>query len=160
MAVNEHWEPYRVITDYEALIEACSDRAEDLDISRITIDEAGGFTSGYAAKLLCNPPMKTMGHGSLGKMLKALGLVLVAVVDDERFEETKSQLVKRRRRAQPANAGTKRPAWLFTKKKAREMGKKRFSIMTPAELKRHQRKAGKASARARRIRQREMEAAA
>jgi hypothetical protein len=28
----------------------------------------------------------------------------------------------------------KRPTWLFTKKKAREMGKKRWSSLPPAEL--------------------------
>src|SRR6185437_8355163 len=108
---------------------------------------------GYAAKLLMKSQkrvVKALGPHSLGKMLKGTGLVLALVVDDARFAPVKEQLAKRRRRNQPANAGSVRPTWLFKGKKAREMGKKRFSLMTDLERLRHQRRAGKASARARR----------
>jgi hypothetical protein len=98
--------------------------------------------------------MKTLGKGTLGNMLKATGLALIVVVDDERFAEVKAQM-QRRKRSVPPNAGTKRPTWLFTKKKAREMGKRRFASMTPAQLSRHQRKAAKAMHRARRLKARE-----
>jgi len=151
-----NWEPYRVVTvgpdpedAYNALQEAFIDRIEELNVSRITVNEAGGFTSGYSEKLLCVPPMKTLGKGTLGNMLKATGLALIVVVDDERFAEVKAQM-QRRKRSVPPNAGSKRPAWLFTKRKAREMGRKRMSIMTPAQRQRLARKAGKASAKARR----------
>jgi hypothetical protein len=90
-------------------------------------------------------------------MLRGTGLILALIVDDERFAPIKAEMQQRKLKARPANAGSKRPVWLFTKKKAREMGKKRMSCMTPAQLKRHQRKAGRASAAARRRRQRESE---
>ena len=141
---------YRVILDYEALHEMFRDRVEDLNTSRDSIDVAGKFTPGYAAKLLCNPPMRMLSRESLGKMLDATGMVLVAVVDDERFAVVKSALATRKRRDKPANAGSVQPTWLFKKNKAREMGKRRFSLMSDLERARHQRKAGKASGIARR----------
>jgi hypothetical protein len=155
------YELYRVITDYEALQEAFLDRIEDLDTTLEQIDMAGEFTKGNVQKLLTMTPGKPtrdraaplrrkFGWESLGKMLKGTGMALVLVVDDERFAATREQLMKRKKPRQPANVGSKRPSWLFTKKKAREMGKRRFSLMSEAELKRHQRKAGKASAAARR----------
>lgn len=156
------YELYRVITDYEALQDGFLDRIEDLET---TISGIPGFADGALQKLLSKNPgqrierkrdhrfasaQRTFGWKTLGEMLKRTGLALVLVVDDERFAPVKGDLTKRKRRAQPAIAGSKRPTWLFTKRKAREMGKKRFSVMSDSERKRHQRKAGKASARARR----------
>lgn len=157
----ERYELYRIILDYEALQDGFMDRIDDLNTTLDQIDVAGSMTRGNAQRLLTKNPGKarsdrpssasrrTFGWESLGKMLKGTGLALVLVVDDERFAETKEQLMKRRR-PRPAIAGSKRPTWLFSKEKAREMGKKRFGSMSAAQRKRHQRKAGKASARARR----------
>lgn len=141
--MNAHtpaYELYRVILDYEALQEAFIDRIEDLNVSRITIDEVGGFTGGHSSKLLCQPPIKNLGPTSLAKMLKATGLVLIAVVDDERFAAVKAQMSPRKRPVQ-AKARIVRPAWLFTKEKAREMGKKRWAGMSPSKRSRLARKA-------------------
>jgi hypothetical protein len=145
-----NWEPYRVVTvgpdpedAYNALQEAFIDRIEELNVSRITVNEAGGFTSGYSEKLLCVPPMKTLGKGTLGNMLKATGLALIVVVDDERFAAVKAQMAKRKRSV-PPSAGMKQPAWLFTKKRAREMGLKRWSKLNPAQRTRLARRAAKA----------------
>jgi len=161
----DRFELYRVFTDLEGLEEGIWDRIDDLDTTIEQIEMAGGMAKGQLQKALAGNPGKAIqrprdhrhssnkrkfGWESLPKALKGTGLALVLVVDDERFAETKAQLMKRKRPRQPANAGSKQPAWLFTKRKAREMGKKRFSTMTPAQLKRHQRKAGKASAAARR----------
>lgn len=158
----DRYELYRVILDYEALQDGFLDRIDDLNTTLEQIDMSGGFTKGNVQKLLTKTPGKmrsdrpntpsrrTFGWESLGKMLKGTGLALVLVVDDERFAPMKADLMKRTRPRQPAFAGSSRPTWLFTKKKAREMGKKRFSIMTEAERKRHQRKAGRASGKARR----------
>lgn len=157
MNAQTPYELYRVITDYEALQDGFLDRIEDLNTTLEQIELAGELPKGYAAKLLCKSQkrvVKALGPHSLGKMLKGTGLVLALVVDDARFGPIKEQLVKRRRVNSPANAGKAKPAWLFTKKKAREMGKKRFSLMTPEQRKRHQRKAQKASAKSRRLRSR------
>lgn len=153
------YELYRVILDYEALQDGFLDRIEDLNTTLEQIEMAADLAKGNAQKLLTKNPGKqihrmrdhrhasakrTFGWESLGKMLKGTGLALVLVVDDARFAPLKEQLVERKRPPKPANAGMTRPTWLFTKNKAREMGKKRFALMTPAERKRHQRKAAKA----------------
>ncbi len=155
MSAAPQWEPYRVITDAEALLEMFIDRIEDMNVSRITIDETGGFTPGYSAKLLCQPPMKTMANESFTRMLKATGIVLVAVVDDDRFAAIKEHLVKRRRRVLQANASKTRPTWLFTRKRAREMGKNRWSVLTDEQRTKLARKMQKASAAARRRKRQE-----
>lgn len=167
------YEPYRVILDYEALQDGFLDRIDELNTTLEQIEMNAGFARGNAQKLLTKsagkmtverkryvngesnltrfaPRQRKLGWESLGKMLKGTGLALVLVIDDERFAPLKEQLMQRKRPRQPANAGSSRPAWLFTKAKAREMGKKRFATMTEAQRKRHQRKAGKASAAARR----------
>lgn len=147
------FEPYRVILDYEALEDMFLDRIEDLNTTFTQIDDAAGLTRGETQKLLSKSRerwARTLGITSMGKMLKGTGIVLVAVIDDERFAAIKAELTARKRPRKPAIAGSTRPTWLFGKKKAREMGKKRFSLMSESERKRHQRKAGKASGRARR----------
>lgn len=141
--IADRFEIYRVVTDYEALHEGLIDRVEDLNVSRITIDEEGGFQPGYASKLLCNPPMKNLGPKTLGGMLKATGMALVLVVDDERFAATRAQMSKRKR-VVPAIGGKVRPTWLFTKDKAREMGKKRWANLTPEQRQRLARRGAKA----------------
>src|ERR1700733_1757687 len=136
---DDRYELYRVITDYEALQDGFLDRLDDLDT---TMSALPGFADGVAQKLLSKNPgpsrhvprdcrtasrQRTFGWKSLGVMLKDTGLALVLVVDDKRFAPIKDQLMKRKRPRKPAIAGSTRPTWLFTKKKAREMGKKRFS---------------------------------
>lgn len=153
MNAQTPYELYRVITDYEALQDGFLDRIEDLNTTFEQIELAGGISKGNLSRMLCKSQkrvVKAMGPRTLHQVLKGTGLMLVLVVDDERFGPVKEQLAKRKRINKPANAGSERPSWLFTRKKAREMGKKRFSLMSEAERKRHQRKAGRASGRARR----------
>ena len=149
----DNYELYRVILDYEALQDGFLDRIEDLNTTLEQIEMGGGFARGVAQKLLTKSSgrlKRTFGWESLGKMLKGTGLALVLVVDDQRFAPLKEQLLPRKRPNKLANASSTTPTWLFTKKKAREMGAKRWSALTPAQRKRLARKAGKASARARR----------
>jgi hypothetical protein len=153
--VTPEYELYRVITDYEALQDGFLDRIDDLETTLEQIDMAGGFAKGNAQKCLTKTASvrgwdrakrdkRILGWDSLGKMLAGTGLALVLVVDDERFAEQKAQLAKRRRRSIPPIAGIALPAWLFRKKRAREMGKRRFALMTPTQRKKHQRKAANA----------------
>lgn len=149
------YELYRVILDYEALQDGFLDRIDDLDTTLDQVDAVGGLTRGNVQKLLTKSAPKrgtdrlagskrTFGWESLAKVLKGTGLALVLVIDDERFAPLKEQLAKRARPRKPAMAGIASPPWLFTKDKAREMGKRRFSVMTESERRRHQRKAAKA----------------
>jgi len=157
---ERHYEIFRIVTDYEALQDGFLDRIDDLNTTLSAIDGTGGFADGNAQKLLtkvggapkreCNkvtryaPRKRSFGWESLGKMLKGTGLALVLVIDDERFAEVKEQLSKRARPNMPAMAGMRRTRWLFKGEKAVKMGKRRFAMMTPAERKRHQRRAAKA----------------
>lgn len=150
--ITPEYEIYRVIAapsgnepadiSYETLLEGFYDRVEDLNTPRVEIDEAGDFASGHSAAILAGNKM--LGKTSLGKMLKATGLALVLVVDDARFAAVKARLVKRRRTVKPAIAGIVKPAWLFTKDKAREMGKKRWSGVSDLKRKRLAKRAAKA----------------
>jgi hypothetical protein len=161
--MNAPLQPYRIALDYEALEDAFLDRIEDLNTTFEQIDVAAGFTRGNTQKLLSKSRerwARTFGVESLGKMLKGTGLAIVLVLDDERFQAIKDELVKRRRRRSPAMAGKRQPVWLFTKRKARQMGKRRFALMSESERKRHQRKAQKAMSRSRRRKRRAMRAGA
>lgn len=165
MPEGERYEVYRVILDYEALQDGFLDRIDDLNTTLEQIEISGNLTKGNVQKLLTKssgtprngrraPAKRTFGWESLGKMLNGTGLALMLVVDDARFAPIKEQLLARRKPRQPANARSTRPTWLFTKAKAREMGAKRWSTMSESQRKRLARKAGKASARARRRRAR------
>jgi hypothetical protein len=153
--ITPEYEIYRVVSDYEGLQDGFLDRIEDLNTTLEQIEAAGGIPHGHASRMLCKSDkrvVKAMGPKSLQQMLKGTGLVLALVVDDERFAPLKAEMTQRLRPRKLANASSVRPAWLFTKKKAREMGIKRWSTMPDAKRKRLMRKAGKASGRARRMR--------
>jgi hypothetical protein len=143
MMVDDKYEVYRVVLDYEALLEGFTDRIEDLNVSRITIDEAGEFTPGHASKILCNPPMKMLGMRTLGKMLKATGMALVLVVDDERFAPIKAQMAKRRRAVRPIGS-IERPTWLITREISQNMQVLRNKKLTPRQRKMIAKRAAKA----------------
>lgn len=81
-AVPDRYEVYRVVTDLEALHEAFRDRVEDMDASRLEIDEAAGLTPGYASKLLSDPPMKFVGLKTLPKILKGTRLKIALIEDN------------------------------------------------------------------------------
>lgn len=80
--VPDRYEVYRVVTDLEALHEAFRDRVEDMDASRLEIDEAAGLTPGYASKLLSDPPMKFVGLKTLPKILKGTRLKIALIEDN------------------------------------------------------------------------------
>lgn len=129
------YELYRVILDYEALHEGFIDRIEDLDVTRLSIDKAGKFTPGHSSKLLCNPPIKLLGKESLGKMLKATGMALVLVIDDERFAPVKVKLEKRKRPSVHPKGSIVRPTWLFTRSKSLKMQVLRNQALSPRQRK-------------------------
>lgn len=116
----DQYEVYRIVTDYEALHEGFRDRVDDLEVTRQEIDAAGNLLPGYAGKLLCSPPIKNLGLVSLGKMLKATGMALVLVIDDERFAPVKAQMSKRQRPMR-TNVSIKPPHWLISKETASKM---------------------------------------
>jgi hypothetical protein len=51
---------------------ALRQRAEQLDVSRATIDNVSGLVIGYSAKLLSEPPTRGLGPVSFGALTGAL----------------------------------------------------------------------------------------
>lgn len=128
--IEDKYELYRIVTDMDALHEAFRDRIDDLNATRTSVDDAGGFTPGYSAKILCHPPMKAIGRDSLPKILKATGMALVLVIDDKQFSVVKDKLIKRRRPIR-AVARIKRVKGFFTTENAGKINKKRWAKISP-----------------------------
>lgn len=135
----DRYELYRVVTDMDALHEAFRDRVEDLQVTQLSVDQAGGLQNGYSGKLLCNPPIKSFGRESLPRMLKATGMALILVIDDERFAEVKEQLGQRKRPMRSI-VRIKRPKWLFNPEKATKSSRKRWQAVPEAKRKKMMRK--------------------
>jgi hypothetical protein len=146
------------IRDYSDLVAALRARANALDVSRGTIDEVAGLPSGYAGKLLALVPSKTLGRVSLGPVLGALGVMLVLVEDAAALDRVRDRLVKRRWQRTGGGATHWRQeqvrtrALVLLREWAVAGGKQRFAGMTPEQIREHQSRAGKASARKRRER--------
>jgi hypothetical protein len=98
---TRHFEPFRIVENYDALCEALAERVEDLQATRLGVDAAGRFADGHASTLLCRPQIKGYGPVSLTKMLEATGLVMVLAIDDERFAKVKDRLIRRERALRP-----------------------------------------------------------
>ncbi len=91
-------QPLGIIRDYADLIDIVRGRVAELQITHQTLDHVAGLSDGYASKLLCEPPMKCAGPRLIRALLGAVGLKLVAVVDDEALARVQSRLVKSKRR--------------------------------------------------------------
>jgi hypothetical protein len=87
--------PANEIVDYQSLVATLRARADSLEISRGTIDSVAGLADGHASKILALSRLRRIGMESLGPMLDALCLKLVAMPCDEAFERNRSRLVKR-----------------------------------------------------------------
>lgn len=83
------------VRSYDELHAALRARAHSLNVSRESIDAVAGLQSGYAAKLLCDPPLKKLGMDSLGPMLGALGLKMIVVEDADAMARFTSRASKR-----------------------------------------------------------------
>lgn len=93
--MTETMQPLAIIRGYDDLHAALRARAEELLLSRQTVDEVAGLTAGYAAKLLAPKPMKILGPMSFGSLLGALGLKLVVVEDAEAMAKYAHNRVER-----------------------------------------------------------------
>lgn len=71
----------RACSDYLDVIRGLRERADQLQISRNSIDEISGLSDGYAAKLLSIPPVKTIGMMSMAPLFETLGVRLILVED-------------------------------------------------------------------------------
>ena len=69
------------ISSYDDLHAALRRRADELKLSRRTIDDLAGLADGYVEKLLGPSQVKKLSVRSLGAILAALGVKLVLVED-------------------------------------------------------------------------------
>ena len=85
-----------MVRSYDDLVQVLRDRADELNVSRLTIDDAAGLSLGHASRLLSpRPRQKILGQVSLGLVLGALGVKLMAVEDREALARIAPKLVKR-----------------------------------------------------------------
>jgi hypothetical protein len=84
-----------VCHDYNGLHLILRERADELNVSRTTLDEAAGLTAGHASKLLAPRPLKKLGNLTLGLLLQTMGLKLVVVEDPEALERIRAKLIPR-----------------------------------------------------------------
>lgn len=134
-----------VCADYDQLQFALRQWADELGLSRETIDERAGLTDGHAAKLLRLNPVRRLGPETLGAMLRALGVVLIlAPLDDElqRISDAgikrKNEQVRRKRLGKHEKAAIIKD---FQRQIGRKGGLATVATMTPAEWSFHCRKA-------------------
>jgi hypothetical protein len=86
----------RIISSHRGLVEACQQRAIDLEISRAELDRLAGWTDGYSAKLLGNGNSvrpKRLWPTGLELMLGVLGLKILLIEDETATAKTLSKRV-------------------------------------------------------------------
>src|SRR5262245_52806387 len=66
------------MSEWHAAIRA---RADEVGLSRQTLDQANGMPDGYCGKLFCNPPMRIAGPASFFPVTASLGLAVQLVED-------------------------------------------------------------------------------
>ena len=94
-----------VIASYEDLLAVLRARADEIGATRLQVDAASGLPDGYAGKLLGPSKIRCLGEKSLGPVLGALGLKLVAVADDESLNRVCHDYPRRHK---PKQADTER----------------------------------------------------
>jgi hypothetical protein len=98
----------REVKDYDDLIELLRARANELQISRETIDYVGGLPDRLSSKVLSLNHLRRIGMETLGPFLDALSLKLIAVPDEEALARNRSRYVRRdESAARSANAPRK-----------------------------------------------------
>jgi hypothetical protein len=149
-------EPRQIATvrDYAQLHAALRARAEELRLSRETIDAISGLQSGYSGKLLAPVPIKGLGPATLGPILGAMGVFIVLVEDVEMLERYAARQPKKSERfgrhtGQDVPANIRGRGWallpLVTDSEfQRVMRCRQLATQGPAERKRIARKAARA----------------
>jgi hypothetical protein len=72
-------------------------RRDALNISHETIDDLAGFPAGYTGKILAPVPLRGVGYMSLGAVMGALGIALVAIEDAAAASRVHQKWVPRKR---------------------------------------------------------------
>ena len=70
------------VADYSAFLRTVRDRVTSFGITHETLDAISGLQSGYASKILADPPIRRMGPVVLFLVLQSLGLS-IAITEDQ-----------------------------------------------------------------------------
>lgn len=81
---------------YADLHELMRRRADELEITRASLDRLACLPAGYAAKLLSPKPMKKLSDETLGFAMPALGMKLVAIEDLEAIATLRAKVDRRK----------------------------------------------------------------
>lgn len=84
-----------VARHYAEVVAACRKRLAELEITHETLDAIAGLQSGYAGKLLCEPPIKRMGPLTMFLVFEALGMQVAFQEDTAALGRVKTRLVRR-----------------------------------------------------------------
>jgi hypothetical protein len=74
-----------IARDRAEMQEALRRLAEAADVSREVLDELSGLTAGHTSKLLCDPPIKTLGAFAMFLLAGALGYDIALVENEQRM---------------------------------------------------------------------------
>lgn len=140
-------EPRRIalVTSYDELIAALRARADELKITRETLDAVSGLQSGYSGKLLAPVPIRQFGRTSLGPMLQAMGLAIVLIEDVESLRRFSGQHALRKKPALLADGKNEIVTIQVSRRKLRRLaakgGRNRASKLTARQRHRIAKKA-------------------
>lgn len=99
--------PLGIASDYADLHRILRERADALNVSRMSIDEVAGLPVGYSAKLLQPIPEKALGAMSLNALLGALGLELVVCESPKVWGRVAARYLNRKENNVRATASSK-----------------------------------------------------
>jgi hypothetical protein len=112
-------------------------RADELGLSRQTIDRLANFTPGLASKMLAPTPIKHIGREHIGALCAALAVAWVPVEDKQSLAEIQRRIANKSIEKRNANlavhAAVSVPARSrrFMRRIAKEGGKKRAENLSP-----------------------------
>jgi hypothetical protein len=100
-----HLRALAVARDYDELLAAIRARRDALKVPHLVIDDVAGLQTGYASKLLADPPIRNLGAVTLGPLLGTLGLAIALVHDGAALVKVEDRLTPRRHAPKRADRG-------------------------------------------------------
>lgn len=120
------------VREYGDLIAVFRARTDALNVSRKELDDATKLPDGYCAKVLCVPPMKTLGPISFGTLLGALGLKLLVVEDPEAMRRYAEKMEARNKsQVRTSHRTYPIPKWLISPAKSKKLNALRSEKLSP-----------------------------
>jgi hypothetical protein len=123
--------------EYAAMQEFFRQRADELGLSRTTIDRLANFTPGLASKFLSPTPIKRIGHEHIGPLCAALAVAWIPVEDAQSRAELNRRIgngsIEKRNGNLAMHAALSVPARSrrFMRRIARKGGKSRAQKLSP-----------------------------